>query len=346
MSFQLLCLVTAETIQVSLICCIGLVSFIGWSRGIARLSRGQPLLEKVPRSVPRWSFWEVIGLGLLFYCVSPICTSYVCVIWNGSPLAVDSLDKLTGAQLCGWMAAHAFTSLIALVMGVIWLRLRRETSWRDLGIETAGWWRDLKLGGIAFAMLSVPVFAVNALMLHCFPNPEHLAFDLMRDANAAHRLTIVLLATVVVAPLVEEFLFRGLMQSWLQVSFDLLRELPAGDSSLETLNDQAVGYGDERLENEEPESTIHQIPRDCHENGWVESHDSGARCSYGAIVITSLTFASMHFTQWPAPVALFVLSLGLGYLYDRTGRLLPCIVVHALLNATTVLGLWIMPPEV
>ena len=344
MSFQLLCLVTSEAIQVSLIGCIGLVSLIGWSWGIARLRRGQPLLERVPRSAPGWSFWEVIGLGLLFYFIAPICALYVCEIWNGTPLS--SLDKLTGAQLCTWMAAHAFTSLIALVMGMFWLRLRRENSWRDLGIETAGWWRDLKLGGIAFAMLSVPVFAVNALMLRCFPNPEHPAFDLMRDANVAHRLTIVLLATVVVAPLVEEFLFRGLMQSWLQVSFDLLRELPIGVFGLETLDDQAVGYGDERLENEEPESAIHQIPQDCDKNGWVESHDGGARCSYGAIVITSLTFASMHFTQWPAPVALFVLSLGLGYLYDRTGRLLPCIVVHALLNATTVLGLWIMPPEV
>lgn len=344
MSFQLLCLVTSEIIYPSLICCIGLVSFIGWSWGIARLRRGQPLLDRVRRTASHWSFWDVIGLGLLFYCVAPICALYVCEIWNGTPL--PSLDKLTGVQLCTWMAASAFTSLIALMMGMIWLRLGREISWRDLGIETAGWWRDLKLGGIAFAMLSVPVFAVNALMLRCFPNPEHPAFDLMRDANMAHRLTIVLLATVVVAPLVEEFLFRGLMQSWLHVSFDLLRELPIGDSSSETSNDQVGGIGDEGLENEEPKSAIPQNPQDCDENGLVENRAGGARCSYGAIVITSLTFASMHFTQWPAPVALFVLSLGLGYLYDRTGRLLPCIVVHAMLNATTVLGLWMMPPEV
>ena len=36
------------------------------------------------------------------------------------------------------------------------------------------------------------------------------------------------------------------------------------------------------------------------------------------------------------PIALFLLGLALGYLYRRTGSLLPCIVVHFLLNAMTM----------
>lgn len=51
---------------------------------------------------------------------------------------------------------------------------------------------------------------------------------------------------------------------------------------------------------------------------------------WGGIVIASLIFAGMH-APWSIP-AIFVLGLGLGYLYERTGRLWPAIVMHALFN--------------
>ncbi len=54
------------------------------------------------------------------------------------------------------------------------------------------------------------------------------------------------------------------------------------------------------------------------------------------IYVTSLLFAVMHLGQGAAPIPLFFLSLGLGFLYQRTGRLVPAIVVHMLLNAATL----------
>jgi membrane protease YdiL (CAAX protease family) len=55
-----------------------------------------------------------------------------------------------------------------------------------------------------------------------------------------------------------------------------------------------------------------------------------------AIGISSLFFALAHFGQGPAPISLFVLALGLGYLYQRTHRVLPGMVVHFLVNLTAV----------
>ena len=46
----------------------------------------------------------------------------------------------------------------------------------------------------------------------------------------------------------------------------------------------------------------------------------------------------MHLGQGAAPIPLFILAVGLGLLYQRTGRIVPCIIVHMLLNAMT---LWI-----
>lgn len=61
---------------------------------------------------------------------------------------------------------------------------------------------------------------------------------------------------------------------------------------------------------------------------------SEARRRWGGIVMASGLFALMH-AGWSSP-AIFVLSLGLGYLYERTGRLWPVVVMHAIFNATSI----------
>jgi membrane protease YdiL (CAAX protease family) len=53
------------------------------------------------------------------------------------------------------------------------------------------------------------------------------------------------------------------------------------------------------------------------------------------IVVSSVIFALLHYSHGPDWIALLVLALGLGYLYQRTRRIVPCIVVHLLLNATS-----------
>ena len=60
-----------------------------------------------------------------------------------------------------------------------------------------------------------------------------------------------------------------------------------------------------------------------------------------AIVATSALFAIAHGGQIASWPALFALSVVLGYNYERTGRLLPSIVVHSLFNLTfLLLTLW------
>ena len=56
---------------------------------------------------------------------------------------------------------------------------------------------------------------------------------------------------------------------------------------------------------------------------------------YLAILLSSLIFALLHYQHGPDWVPLIVLALGLGYLYQRTHRLLPCITVHFLINGVS-----------
>ena len=57
------------------------------------------------------------------------------------------------------------------------------------------------------------------------------------------------------------------------------------------------------------------------------------------IFVSSAIFALLHAGHGPDPIPLFVLAVGLGYLYRQTHRVLPCIVVHMLLNGVSMVVL-------
>jgi membrane protease YdiL (CAAX protease family) len=58
-----------------------------------------------------------------------------------------------------------------------------------------------------------------------------------------------------------------------------------------------------------------------------------------AIWASAALFAAMHAHVWPSPVPLVVLAVGLGYLYLRTRSLVGVIVVHGMFNAVSALYL-------
>ena len=60
-------------------------------------------------------------------------------------------------------------------------------------------------------------------------------------------------------------------------------------------------------------------------------------------MITSLLFASIHedVSHWPS---LFVLALGLGYVYEKSGSLLRSIFMHALFNGINIAIVLTQPP--
>ena len=59
---------------------------------------------------------------------------------------------------------------------------------------------------------------------------------------------------------------------------------------------------------------------------------------WSVVVVASVVFTGIHAggVDWQALPSLFVLSLCLGYAYERTGRLWPSILIHMLFNAANV----------
>jgi len=154
------------------------------------------------------------------------------------------------------------------------------------------------------------------------------------------------LTALVVAPVWEELMFRGVLQSWLSQR-DWGGHLAIGlaalyglATTLSSFNDPPpiidlkvlVGktspilfllamlpgffYGDRLLKR------------------WIPD-----RNTFRAIYATSLLFGMVHSFYWPAPIALFVLGLGLGFLAYRTQSLFGPILLHSLFNAIACLAL-------
>src|SRR5262249_2633650 len=78
-----------------------------------------------------------------------------------------------------------------------------------------------------------------------------------------------------------------------------------------------------------PSKPIHRIS--------LASRTGTGTSGLGGIAVTSAIFAAMHGPQWPAPIALFVLSFVIGYVYQRTGSLIAAICMHATFNGFSTL---------
>lgn len=140
------------------------------------------------------------------------------------------------------------------------------------------------------------------------PN-EH---DLLRVLPQADGLTkgIMLLAITVLAPVTEELLFRGHLQT-------ALRRLFAGRPRMLPPPLPIDG------------AAIVAAPIDPATAAWT---------AWPAILLTSIVFALIH-PLWSAP-PIFLLSLALGYAYERTNNLWTPIFMHMIFNATSTAIFW------
>jgi membrane protease YdiL (CAAX protease family) len=124
---------------------------------------------------------------------------------------------------------------------------------------------------------------------------------------------LIYASAVVVAPFFEELLFRGHVQTLLG---RFLRGVivPLPRLAAASPGEPVLSY----------ESAADRSLRDEATARWL------------AILITSALFALVHEALWMMP-PIFLLSICLGYVYERTGSLWAAIVVHTMFNLVNVL---------
>ena len=121
---------------------------------------------------------------------------------------------------------------------------------------------------------------------------------------------LIAFGAIIVAPLFEEFLFRGHLQTL------LVRVMGAGESAGER------GRGFPMITSTGETVPPYPIDRSRPLRRWI------------AVIITSLLFSLVH--HWSIWLPIFTLSLCLGYMYERTANLWVTILMHAMFNGFSI----------
>jgi membrane protease YdiL (CAAX protease family) len=184
-----------------------------------------------------------------------------------------------------WAGALAqMIGFVTLIIGNLLIRKR--------GLATLGMGKPFNaiLPGLGSAMIALPlVFATGLLtqwfwiLIHYEHPQKHEVLEILLKASAVEKW-LPIASAVIVAPIFEETLFRGHIQTFFKRSF----QNPGNETAA----------------------------------AWM------------SILISSAMFMVVH-PAWTYP-PIFVLSVCMGYVYERTGNLWSTIVLHMIFNGAQV----------
>jgi membrane protease YdiL (CAAX protease family) len=331
------------------------------------LSHRKPksLLPRQRRRAVPWSGFDVLAVVFLYQmgflwanevlARSGLFSVYCGVAFPGAAAASTDggENSLATARRLLWVTTLAFP--IQLTSILLWFRYVSRARLYQLGLTRHRIVENVTAGFVTWLYLTPMVFAFNALVLGVYSlvfrtSPDaHPFTKLLEDQRFNLDWILVGFSAIVAAPMMEELLFRGLLQPWLMQrswgghaamggSF-LVALLSHGDKSVP--DGLQTGFPDAwlgLLDRLSPALfVLITVPGYVWANrlfrGWFPSQV--ARTIYA----TALLFAIFHASVWPSPVALFPLGLGLGILAYRTQSVLGPMVMHGLFNAVSCLTL-------
>src|SRR5262245_37393827 len=291
-------------------------------------------------------YWFLDGLG--FYQ------------WTYPPAAPDSGPephwKALSIRKALWATALAAPLQIGLILA--FFRSLAGVRLYHLGLTARRTSANTVLGFLAWLALAPFVLflhvAVNAwYSIFTSAKPEEHPLGELGTANLFPVEWLLLVFTAVVAaPVLEEFLYRGVLQPWFMsrswgglaaIGAALFTALYERASQIVTAW-QARNVRDMLHQLEPAAFVLLMMP------GWllaerVARHWLRYPRAAGSIYGTSLLFAASHSFAWPQPIPLFVLSLGLGFLAYRTRSLVAPIVLHMLFNSIATARLRVTPQQ-
>ena len=316
--------------------------------GLRVVRNREPWLPWEPRRAVPWGAIDIVLTVILLLVLANFVMGGIGWVYPDSK-TLKPADFSAGLQM-SLIAGESLIKVLAAAGAVVLISLRLRAAAGDWGWQPTKLWDDFKLGLIAFTMIVPPVYMVQGLIvLGGKWESKHPLIEMLKKTPGGELYLVSFIAAVIVAPLVEEWAFRVLLQGWLEKLF-------SGVHSLESLlvGDQVAS---------EPSAAL-LVPTPTQENPYGElSPAEGTEAPVVAkfaepkplsetsaqsererwqawlpIGVSASLFAAAHVSHGPDFIALFLLSLGQGYLYQRTHRILPVIVVHLLLNLFSMLA--------
>lgn len=295
--------------------CLGLLAWYGWGTVLRRRAAGLEILPATPRRPVPWDGGLTLASALVYFGLAQIGGAILTQFLfqqNGSsagPLDAEAQTTTNPQWMIALFQANSLLSYISVAAVAALLVAAAHARVDDFGLALAGWRRNLKIGIIGLAVLLPPVMLLQVVLNSVWMESQHPIIIAYRASRDPQLLLWCTVAAVFVAPFVEEFFFRGILQGWLERLIAKDREAQASEFAV---SDEAA------LETRMPDR------------------------SPAPILFTATLFALMHLGSGPDVVPLFFLALGLGYLYRQTHSIWPGFIVHTLLNAWSMAALVLM----
>jgi len=241
-----------------------------------------------------------------------------------------------------------------LVIALPLIALHTAASARDFGLAARELASDFKLGVIGFVMLAPPVYAIQGVLVYFWKPSKHPLMEMFKESPDTGFFVVLLIAAAVMAPIFEELIFRVLFQGFLEKLFSFRGRaaellvgrvpgvvVPAGTAAAPADSSVVLRPADAADNPFLPSAIVSEEIVAAELADPAEQPELRGFQSWFPIVCASVIFALLHYSHGPDWVALTLLAAGMGYLYQRTHRLAPSLVIHALINSLSMFGLWI-----
>ncbi len=306
-------LVLLVTVQLAILIC-GVTTWV-WIGSRRRDSL--PVLSYEPRRPVPWS-----GLDLLMILVLTFFTQFgvltAALSLTGTHLPKNpALDQAEVPAVV--IVSQSLASLLSIVVALGVVVNHSGANFTDLGINRSKLLADTKSGCVAFVAIAPIVYLVQALLSLLVPY-HHPIINLVQKQPDWLNLALMGISAVVIAPVVEEFQFRVLLQGW-----------------LEKLEDSLTSQTEESQPVNEGSNSECNLPTSEFGGSNRSSRLFGCRPGFLPILVSSLFFSLMHIEHGAAMVPLFIFSLALGFVYRQTHRIVPSLIVHMLLNGIAMI---------
>jgi membrane protease YdiL (CAAX protease family) len=206
------------------------------------------------------------------------------------------------------LVLSAVGSLGACAAILLLLTLFRPGLLRSLGANPR-WIPSGLAGGAATLFVLYPLIMLCGVAvtyayqaLNAPPPGPHELLQLLGNTHDRRLMAVTIALAVVGAPIAEEMMYRGLLQTALIRGFWGISTITPATDSLEPV--------------------------------MVAVAPASAR--WAGVVVASIVFAAVHMNlAFFFPI--FILALGLGYIYERTGNIWVNIAAHSLFNSAQIL---------
>ena len=239
------------------------------------------------------------------------------MLWFGAVSMVVALVQKLTPGLLGWQKIfrdHLILSIGAVVtmtamMFLAHVHFARRLKGFGLNIKTIvkdffmGFVNLLAAWPLMMAAITMTVFVAKLISGQEYEMQQHQQLEMITEYPQLPLRIMIVFVAVVIAPLLEEMLFRGFVQTTIRSILDL--RFSNFNCRFEIGNRQpAIG-------------------------------NRQSTSAWPAIAVSSVFFAIMHANpgHWPA---LFVLGVCLGYSYEKSGSLFRPIFIHLFFNASSV----------